>query len=155
MPERYHIVTRRPAWYLTSVLLVFFSGSPGVSARGRSFRPFQRARPASRSSARPDVRTHRFAVADAAVVEAHRVQHAVAVVRVVAPLGSEVGVRTVADVEPVEVARHLADRGQVDEVELVVDRRRVAVERRDLVHRQVVALHHRSPAAVMACMPAV
>ena len=50
----------RPAWYLTSVFEVFFSGSSGRSARIDSFRPFQSEWPAARSSCSARVCTQRL-----------------------------------------------------------------------------------------------
>ena len=82
------------------------------------------------------------AVADLAAVKVDAVQHAVAVIGVVAPAGLKIRVRAIAHIQAVQVGGHVTDHRQVFSHQLVLHRGVVAAECRDVVLGQAVALHH-------------
>ena len=80
-----------------------------------------------------------------AIFEAHGMQHAIAVIGVVPPVGRVVSVGAIAHIQAIEVRGHLANDLQVGEHVLLVDGAVVAIECRNVVHRQIIQLHALSP----------
>ena len=84
-------------------------------------------------------------VSDLAIFEAHGMQHAIAIVGVVAPVGCVKRVGAIAHIQAIEVRGYLANDLKAGEHVLLVDGAVVAIECRNVVHRQIIQLHALSP----------